>query len=100
MIDIARHRFKPGQILATPGALEQLELAGQSPAGLLERHLRGDWGDLCNADQECNESALVDGTRIMSAYVTPTGRKIWIFSEAVDDRGRRGSTTILLPEEY
>ncbi len=100
MIDIARHRFKPGRILATPCALKQLEVAGQSPAELLERHLRGDWGDLSDADQECNESALIDGSRILSAYSTPTGRGIWIIPEAEDARGRRASTTILLPEEY
>lgn len=100
MIDLARPRFMLGRILATPGALEQLEVAGQSPAALLERHRRGDWGDVSEDDQECNESALVDGSRILSAYATPTGRSIWIITEAEDDRGRRASTTILLPEEY
>jgi len=44
--------------------------------------------------------ALQDGSRILSAYHTSTGQKIWIITEATDDRGQRSATTILLPDEY
>jgi len=33
-------------------------------------------------------------------YVTVSGTKIWIITEATDDNGKRTATTILLPEEY
>lgn len=60
----------------------------------LRRHLRGDWGDLCDDDKAANDMALIAGTRIFSAYHTPEG-KIWIITEA-----DRSSTTVLTPEEY
>ena len=36
----------PGQIVATPGALQALQEAGQSADEFLTRHVTGDWGDL------------------------------------------------------
>ncbi len=47
-----------------------------------------------------NDLALVDGSRIMSAYKTLLGEKIWIITEATGDDGHRAATTILLPDEY
>lgn len=38
-------KFKLGQVVGTPGALEALEASNQSPAEFLDRHVRGDWGD-------------------------------------------------------
>lgn len=31
---------------------------------------------------------------------TRAGEKIWVITEATDDRGHRSATTILLPDEY
>ena len=39
-------RFTPGSVVATPGALEALRASGDDPLVLLQRHLRGDWGDV------------------------------------------------------
>ena len=100
MVDIARPRFELGHVVATPAALSALEASGQAPIEFLHRHVRGDWGDLSEGDRECNEEALSDGSRILSAYITGSGQKLWIITEAVNDRGRRASTTILLPDEY
>ena len=100
MIDVSRPRFEPGQILATPGALKALERDQQSPAEFLDRHVRGDWGEVCDEDAAANDAALQDGSRLLSAYSTRGGHKIWIITEAADDRGQRAATTILLPEEY
>lgn len=100
MVDIVRPRFTLGRILATPGALRVIEAAGQSPTDFLHRHVHGDWGDLSDGDRQCNEDALEDGSRILSAYATKIGQKLWIITEAVDDRGRRATTTILLLDEY
>ena len=100
MIDILRPRFELGRVVATPVALQLLDAVGQSPAEFLDRHVRGDWGDLSVEDCESNEVALRDGSRILSAYSTSGGQKLWIITEAADERGRRAATTILLPEEY
>jgi len=42
----------------------------------------------------------VDGSRLLSAYKTLKGERIWIITEAADDQGRRVASTILLPQEY
>ena len=100
MVAIARPRFELGRIVATPVALRVLEDSNQTPHEFLHRHVHGDWGDLSDGDCEANEEALRDGSRILSAYITSDGTKIWIITEAVNDQGHRASTTILLPEEY
>lgn len=92
--------FDLGRTLATPGALEALETAGVSPASLLSRHVTGDWGCVNAGDKQANDEALIDGSRLLSAYMLPTKVKVWVITEATDDEGRRAATTILLPEEY
>jgi hypothetical protein len=89
--------FKPGQLVATPGALKALEEA-EEPAmgmGLLQRHLDGDWGEVSEEDRKANDSALQNGGRLLSAYKTRNGVKLWVITEA-----DRSVTTFLLPEEY
>lgn len=93
-------KFDLGQIVATPGALEALESASQSPAEFLSRHASGDWGELCVEDQEANNEALTTGVRLLSAYHLADDTKILIVTEAADENGRREATTILLPSEY
>ena len=88
------------QILATPGALEALHDAGQTPEFFLARHVQGDWGDVCGEDRLLNDQSLVDGSRLLSAYRTLKGVRIWIITEAADDQGHRAATTILRPDEY
>ena len=82
IVDFVRPRFDLGQTVATPAALKALDKAGQSPAELLDRHIVGDWGDLSDDDKQANEDALVDGSRILSAYHLRSGCKIWIITEA------------------
>lgn len=89
-----------GQIVATPAALEAIQASGQTPANFLRRHANQDWGDLDEEDKRLNDEALHDGSRILSAYHTSNGTKIWIITEAEDDDGHRAATTILLPDEY
>jgi hypothetical protein len=93
-------KFSLGQTLATPGALRALEEAGQSPAFFLDRHLAGDWGEVDAEDKRLNDEALVSGERLLSAYRTLKGERLWIITEATDDEGRRAATTILTPPEY
>jgi hypothetical protein len=93
-------KFQPGRIFATPGCLEALEAAGQRPEEFLARHLAGDWGLVDDEDKALNDAALLDGSRLLSAYATRRGESIWIITEAVGDDGRRTSTCCLLSEEY
>lgn len=95
-----RAKFDPGRILATPGALEAIALAGHNQVDILERHLTGDWGDLSPADRRANEAALEAGDRLLSAYALRSGVKVWVVTEAADDAGVRRATTILLSDEY
>jgi hypothetical protein len=64
-----------------------------SPAELIAQHLTGDWGDLSGQDWRANERALVEGSRLLSAYeLTGTGERVWIITE-----WDRSATTVLLP---
>jgi hypothetical protein len=93
-------KFSLGQQVATPGALKAIHEAGQSVLQLLARHMAGDWGDLDDEDKLLNDEALIDGSRLLSAYNLRSGVRIWIITEAADDTGHRAATTVLLPDEY
>jgi hypothetical protein len=82
-------------MVATPGALGLLEQVNKSPLEFLSRHLRGDWGDLCQEDKTENELSLKYGFRLMSSYPVTDNEKLCIITEA-----DRSVTTLLLPEEY
>ncbi len=98
-------KFEPGKVVATPGAMNFFARAGKELIGdLLGRHLRGDWGDLCDEDMRLNDDAVQAGERILSSYncmvFAPTGEelareKIWVITE-----WDRSLTTFLLPSEY
>src|SRR5687768_6977169 len=88
-------KFPLGQVVATPRALEALQHTGQSPLDFFTRHALGDWGELDDEDRRENERSLVEGFRLLSAYHTNDGTRIWIITEA-----DRSVTTLLLPEEY
>ena len=87
--------FALGQLVATPGALTALEMNGKGCTEYLERHIQGDWGDLCEEDARANAEALKLGLRLMSVYRMEDGEKLWVITEA-----DRSATTLLLPEEY
>jgi hypothetical protein len=93
-------KFDLGQTLATPGALQALQESGQTPAFFLAKHSCGDWGEVCASDAQLNNQALVDGSRLLSAYRTLRNVRLWVITEACDDQGHRLATTILRPEEY
>jgi hypothetical protein len=97
--DRVNQRRKPlfplGRVVATPGALEALQEAGQLPQEFLHRHVTGDWGVLPPEDVQANEEAVKHGARLLSSYTTTHGTKIWIITE-----WDRSVTTLLLPSEY
>ena len=88
-------RFALGETFITPGAQETLEISGETPIQFLRRHMCGDWGEISEDDARENELSLTEGFRLLSAYRTIKGQKIWIITEA-----DRSATTILLPSEY
>jgi hypothetical protein len=93
-------KFELGQVVATPEALRVLEESGQSPGFFLDRHIQADWGEVCDDDKRLNDQALLDGSRLLSAYRTLKGVRLWIITEAVGDDGKRAATTVLLPSQY
>lgn len=88
-------RFPLGQTFITPGAEEALMIAGQTGIEFLRRHMSCDWSELTDDDSQENERSLQEGFRVLSAYRTSRGQRIWIITEA-----DRSSTTILLACEY
>jgi len=95
MREITRVKVSLGQIVATPGALDALQRAGQAAQEFLARHAVGDWGDLDAHDRRENALAVREGFRLLSAYRTTAGERLWIITEA-----DRSVTTLLLPDEY
>ncbi len=86
--------FNLGEIYASPGAMAFLQEHDLTIYEFLRRHHAGDWGDLDPEDMEANRAALHYGNRLLSSYEI-SNQKLWIITEA-----DRGSTTVLLPEEY
>ena len=92
MDNVNDKKFELGDLVATPGAMESF--TDDQRVECLKRHAAGDWGDLDEEDRQTNDAAVVEGDRLLSAYVID-GQKLWIITEA-----DRAVTTFLLPSEY
>jgi hypothetical protein len=88
-------RFPLGQTFITPGAEEALMTSGQTAIEFLRRHMSCDFGELGDEDIQENGLSLREGFRVLSAYRTSRGHRLWIITEA-----DRSSTTVLTPDEY
>lgn len=88
-------RFSLGSVVWTPGSMRAFAENKQSPIEFLERHVQGDWGELCDEDIAENEFSIKNDLRVLSAYFLKDGTKILVITEA-----DRSVTTVLLPEEY
>ena len=86
-------KFRLGQIVTTPNALELL--TSEDILMAITRHQAGDWGELSAEDRIANDQSLIDGTRILSAYHSARGLRFWILTER-----DRSVTTVLMPEDY
>lgn len=98
--DTTMKKFDLGQIRATPAALDAIHDSGQTAAFFLDKHAAGDWGEVSKDDAALNDQALVNGERLVSAYRTLKGVRLWVITEAVGDDGKRECSTILLPDQY
>lgn len=93
----AARRFPLGHCVMTCGIQAQMnrEPAFQFEAVLaMERHKSADWREMSAEDQAANERAIIDGSRIFSAYKSSAGR-LFVITEA-----DRSLTTLLFANEY
>lgn len=95
MTPASKPLFPLGRLVATPGAIDALAAARQTPAEFLHRHQCGDYGVVDGDDRKANDDAVRCGERVLSAYLLTDGVKVWVITEA-----DRSSTAILLPSEY
>ncbi|MEJ7861234.1 MAG: hypothetical protein WKF90_06300 [Pyrinomonadaceae bacterium] len=95
MLNESKVLFPLGNVYLTIGTREALEESNQAATEFLARHQKGDWGIVGKEDWKENDFSVTRGFRILSAYKTSKGEKLWCITEAC-----RSSTTILLPEEY
>jgi len=97
MAKVTGTKFKLGRTVMTAGVNAEIQdtpALGGWVAQCLQRHAKGDWGDIDKEDEGENDKALQSGGRLFSVY--KKGRvKIWIITEA-----DRSSTTVLFPDEY
>ena len=87
--------FPLGKVVMTVGAKEALRDSEENGMEYLIRHQCGDWGEICEDDKKENELSIKEGFRILSAYRTFLGEKIYVITES-----DRSSTCLLKPEEY
>ncbi|MBH3367149.1 hypothetical protein I5R92_07595 [Pseudomonas carnis] len=89
--------FEPGALMMTHGVHTLIEQGHLNVHSYLNRHLAGDWGEICDEDKLSNQQALQYGERLFSAYeIEAAGEtKLWIITER-----DRSVTTLLLPSEY
>ncbi len=95
--------FPLGQLVATRGVFDLMcEDAGfaRFVQESLNRHAKGEWGDVDDEDKQTNDQSLKEGLRLLSAYNDDRFPRhgvstIWIITEA-----DRSATTILFPDEY
>jgi len=92
---LSQPRFRAGQLVMTAGVNDLVQRGALNPAPYLQRHLNGDWGDLCDEDRRSNDAALKNGDRLFSSYRITPDRKLWIITE-----WDRSVTTLLLPDKY
>ena len=85
--------FPLGQCVITANAKDTLQPEDVKLS--LDRHLRGDWGELCQHDWKENEIGLAQGLRLFSRYKDRAGAYFYVITEH-----DRSVTTVLLPEDY
>jgi len=88
--------FKLGSIVQTRDVCERRKEDpefNEFAQRCLERHAKGDWGDLGDQDKKENQFSLDKRLRLFSVY---KGKKVvWVITEA-----DRSATTLLFPENY
>lgn len=97
----SNRQIRLGRLVGTPGAIAALQRAGADPLTFIARHRSGDWGEVCAEDARLNDEAVAHEhdperrQRVLSAYTTTAGDKLWVITEA-----DRSSSCITTPGEY
>lgn len=92
--------FTIGQLVATRGVHDLMQ---ENPdfnhfaQSAFLKYRRCDWGDTCESDKAQNDSAIINGERILAEYRHPEHPdwRLWIITE-----WDRSATTLLFPSEY
>lgn len=92
--DRDRPLFPLGKIVATPDVLDHFVTNGIDLAPYIHSHTCGLWGDVPPEDARENDFSVLNGFRVLSAFIV-AGARVWIITEA-----DRSSTTLLFPSEY
>ena len=97
---MSESKFEIGKLVLTSGISDRCadDAFMHWAIQCLERHKKGDWGDLLADDKNFNSRGVKSGDgRLYSGYTNPDNStlKILIVTE-----WNRSVTTILLPEEY
>lgn len=85
-------QFSLGYVVATPTAIQLLNASDIKSA--LRRHQAGDWGDVSSEDRETNNRAVVNRSRLLSAYHSESGVCFLVITT-----GHRAETVICLPSD-
>lgn len=75
-------RFSLGQLIVTPRAAQWVEEAGTTVDALLERHARGDWGEVTEEQWRLNDESLRQNLNLVSTYDLKHGDRLTIFTKA------------------
>ncbi|HCM5830615.1 hypothetical protein [Klebsiella pneumoniae] len=86
--------FPIGALIFSEGIDALLRQRRIDPLPYLQRHTRGDWGDVNNENWNANDIALASGAKLESFYIVHRALSIRIVTEA-----DRSATHILLAAE-
>lgn len=95
---LGKSKFELGTMVATRGVNEEMDRNPEFHDFVnksFERHINGDWGDICEEDKQSNDEALNNHGSLYSKYIFNGDISIFIITE-----WDRSATTILFPEEY
>lgn len=91
------HLFEIGTLEITPGATATFAAVNVDPSTLVDRHRRGDWGDMEEEARRDNEFALRNPQSffgLLSKYTLTDGAEVLVITAA-----DRSATRVLLPAE-
>lgn len=88
-------RFRLGQVVMGQSVTDLIERGSLNIQSYLERHVRGDWGDISQAHVIVNEVALHSNDFVFSRYNLTTDQRLWIITD-----GDRHTTTVLLVRRF
>ncbi|UVO20039.1 MULTISPECIES: hypothetical protein [Pseudomonadaceae] len=87
--------FTIGTLIFSPGIDRLMREGRLDPLPYFQRHTRGDWGDVSDAQWQANNAALQSADRLESAYMVHRELSLCIVTEA-----DRSATHIVLASEH